>query len=269
MTETQVPLDNSPVIDAGSNGAIASDRSDLDGDGNTSESIPFDQRGEGFDRVVNGTVDLGAVEVQNEQIARIFLNPNATDTVTNDNSTFFGSSNGTGTLLIEDGVTGTETNAQITRIDLPLNLSQATFQVSNNGLEISNGNNAIVSIPSLNQDLDLRLGNGNLILTQTGAQEFTLTNPANSSDQVTIDTSEISQPNVGLGKKLSAIASENGDSNLPLLPKVGGPEEVAMGTANPDNIEGDQDGAILSGGAGLDRFLFDSITIPQQLLVKM
>jgi len=63
-TLTQIPQGDSPAIDAGINAAIPADTFDLDGDGDTEEQIPFDQRGEGFARVVNGTVDLGAVEVQ-------------------------------------------------------------------------------------------------------------------------------------------------------------------------------------------------------------
>ena len=50
------------AIDAGSLGAISSDRGDLDGDGNIVENVPFDQRGTGFARVIGSQVDLGAVE---------------------------------------------------------------------------------------------------------------------------------------------------------------------------------------------------------------
>jgi hypothetical protein len=52
------------AIDAGDNSVLPTDAEDLDGDGNTAEPIPFDGRGDSFDRVINGTVDLGAVEVQ-------------------------------------------------------------------------------------------------------------------------------------------------------------------------------------------------------------
>ena len=65
-TLTQAPQGDSPAIDTGISAAIPADTFDLDGDGDTEEQIPFDQRGEDFDRVVNGTVDLGAVEVQQE-----------------------------------------------------------------------------------------------------------------------------------------------------------------------------------------------------------
>jgi Ca2+-binding RTX toxin-like protein len=57
-----IPLLGSPVIDAGSNSLIPADITDLDGDGNTTEPIPFDQRGTGFPRVFNNRVDIGAIE---------------------------------------------------------------------------------------------------------------------------------------------------------------------------------------------------------------
>jgi len=51
---------NSPCINAGSNSALGADTSDLDGDGDTNEPIPFDV--EGKPRILNGVVDLGAYE---------------------------------------------------------------------------------------------------------------------------------------------------------------------------------------------------------------
>jgi CSLREA domain-containing protein len=54
----------SPAIDSGWNIRVAVDRFDLDGDGNTTEAIPFDQRGTGYRRIVGTEVDSGAHEVQ-------------------------------------------------------------------------------------------------------------------------------------------------------------------------------------------------------------
>ncbi len=47
-TQTMIPLPGSPAVDAGDN----------------ANAPAFDQRGPGFDRVVGGTIDIGAVEVQ-------------------------------------------------------------------------------------------------------------------------------------------------------------------------------------------------------------
>jgi CSLREA domain-containing protein len=61
-TLTHGLLLGSPAIDAGSNANLEVDEVDMDGDGNITEPVPFDQRGTGFPRVLNGTVDMGAVE---------------------------------------------------------------------------------------------------------------------------------------------------------------------------------------------------------------
>jgi CSLREA domain-containing protein len=66
---THLPLPGSPAINAGSNAVLPADTFDLDGDSNTTEALPVDQRGAGFNRIVNGTVDIGAVEVSYSIIA--------------------------------------------------------------------------------------------------------------------------------------------------------------------------------------------------------
>lgn len=61
-TLTHGLLPGSPAINAGHSSNIEQDSSDLDGDGNQTEPVPFDQRGTGFPRVLDGTVDIGAFE---------------------------------------------------------------------------------------------------------------------------------------------------------------------------------------------------------------
>lgn len=52
----------SPAIDRGDNSAVPLDTIDLDGDSNTAEPLPFDQRGAGFDRLLGVVVDIGSFE---------------------------------------------------------------------------------------------------------------------------------------------------------------------------------------------------------------
>ncbi|AFZ49127.1 beta strand repeat-containing protein [Dactylococcopsis salina] len=68
ITLTHALLEDSPAIDAGDNNQIPPDTFDLDSDGDTSEPIPFDQRGDGFDRVFNGQVDIGAFELGDNEV---------------------------------------------------------------------------------------------------------------------------------------------------------------------------------------------------------
>lgn len=63
---------------------------------------------------------------------------------------------------------------------------------------------------------------------------------------------------INSGGTITIGSSSNGTS-LPLLPSQGGPNEVDVGTASGDNINGDQDNQTLSGESGLDRFIFDEI----------
>jgi len=51
---------NSPCLNAGDNSAIPADTTDLDGDDDTNEPIPFDI--EGKSRILDGVVDIGACE---------------------------------------------------------------------------------------------------------------------------------------------------------------------------------------------------------------
>ena len=61
-TLTHPLMPGSPALDAGDNTLIPADTLDQDGDADTTEPVPFDQRGAGFDRILNSTVDIGAVE---------------------------------------------------------------------------------------------------------------------------------------------------------------------------------------------------------------
>ncbi|NEQ50313.1 MAG: hypothetical protein F6K11_09305, partial [Leptolyngbya sp. SIO3F4] len=65
LTETVALVSGSPAINAGDNANISADVSDQDGDGDTAEDTPFDQRGTDFDRIGGSSVDIGAFERQN------------------------------------------------------------------------------------------------------------------------------------------------------------------------------------------------------------
>lgn len=69
-TQTHALLSTSPAVETGSNANLPTDTFDLDGDANTAESLPVDQRGMGFPRIADSadaniiqTVDIGAFEL--------------------------------------------------------------------------------------------------------------------------------------------------------------------------------------------------------------
>jgi hypothetical protein len=66
-TMSHALLPGSPAINAGSNANLPADILDLDGDRNTTEPVPFDQRG--LARVTNTNVDIGAFESRGFNIA--------------------------------------------------------------------------------------------------------------------------------------------------------------------------------------------------------
>ncbi len=62
VTQTHALYSGSSAINAGNNNAIPLDILDLNNNGIFDERIPFDQRGQGFPRVLDGRVDIGAFE---------------------------------------------------------------------------------------------------------------------------------------------------------------------------------------------------------------
>lgn len=60
LTPSMPPMPGSPALNGGNNASIPKDVLDLDNDSDTTEPVPFDQRG--FPRISDSTVDIGAVE---------------------------------------------------------------------------------------------------------------------------------------------------------------------------------------------------------------
>ena len=58
----RLPTQGSNAVNTGQKGGRGADVVDLDGDDDTGETMPFEARGAGFDRVSGGKVDIGAAE---------------------------------------------------------------------------------------------------------------------------------------------------------------------------------------------------------------
>ncbi len=82
----------SNAINAGDNALLPADRQDLDDDTNLDEAVPVDQRGPGYDRIVDTTVDIGAFEFSGTPLI----------TSISDQIVAVGGSTGTLSFLVDD-----------------------------------------------------------------------------------------------------------------------------------------------------------------------
>jgi len=145
-------------------------------------------------------------------MANIFLDSNEIFPLAASNSTVFGRSGGSEALQIFDGVTGVTTDANLERIDLSGNLADHRFEATTGGLEISRDGQVVVTIPSLNGDLDLRASDGNVMFRQTGAREFTALDPGGSDGDQAIGEGAPVSLSVPIGDSGADSPGDAGDA---------------------------------------------------------
>ncbi|HSE31384.1 MAG TPA: choice-of-anchor Q domain-containing protein, partial [Pyrinomonadaceae bacterium] len=111
-TFTHALLSTSPAVETGGNANLPADTFDLDGDANTAETLPVDQRGVGFPRTADSadanviqTVDIGAFELHPsiEDIANQTTNEDTVKNVT------FNLGDDTGSLIATVAATSSNT----------------------------------------------------------------------------------------------------------------------------------------------------------------
>jgi hypothetical protein len=136
-------------------------------------------------------------------MAIVILDPNESFNVANNGDDIRGRGGGDEALVFFPQVIDIEVNAEIETFNFPYDFSELVFETTENGLEVIRGDETIVTIPSLNQSLDLRVADGNIIISQTGAQEFTLENPLNTMDTVLVGSNPVI-PDINLGENSSS-----------------------------------------------------------------
>jgi hypothetical protein len=108
---------------------------------------------------------------------KVFLGSGDSFTAANNDINVVGAS-GTGTekVIVQSGVTGLKTDANIERIDVAGNLADMKFvAVAGTGMQIQNSAGVVVAtIPSLNQNATVAFTDGSATLVQTGATAFTV-----------------------------------------------------------------------------------------------
>jgi len=116
---------------------------------------------------------------------RTFTESGDTATIADNNVSVFGASGtGTETVRIQSGVTGTNLDANIERIELSGNVADYQFVfVAGSGIQIQNASGTIIGvIPSLNQTATIAFADGSASMAQTGGSTFTLGGQTISAD---------------------------------------------------------------------------------------
>jgi hypothetical protein len=145
----------------------------------------------------NGTDrrDDAGIPEQPDIQGSLFIQEDGTVNVSNPLE-IFGRSGGEETVLIEPDVGNVELDANVERVDLPSSFASYSFEVTDAGLRIAVNGDKVFSLPSANQEMELRFADGSATLRQTGAATFELEN-ATIRDQdvqpdIELDDDEIS-----------------------------------------------------------------------------
>ena len=238
-TQTFALLAGSPAIDAGDSMTLGNDDLDDDGDNDRMESLPFDQRGVGFDRVVGAAVDIGAVESAASAVS-------ATLNVVLDSN---------GRLKINDGdATGKDNVLTVSADGTNLVVTDQTesFVEADVGAiagAVLSNNNRTLTLPlsAITRSIDIngRLGSDTITIqaTDVGALNFSSTAEAISIDGV------LAAKNVTLSADSIDIKAE-----------IQAPNANVITTPQTDGVLVDLGGADAPGTLGLTDAELDLIT---------
>lgn len=216
---TYALLDGSPAIDAGSNDLIVTDTEDLDGDGDTTELIPFD--GRGFERLVGDAVDIGAVEAGADSVESVFISiDNITITEGNSDTT-----EAIFTVTLDRTATETVTVEYATADDTAT--ANSDYTASNGTLEFAPGETSKTIAIEISGDAEVE-EDETFFVNLSNATNATITNDRGLGTIANDDDSETnSKPNLTFGS-LSNDGIE--------IPATDNPTIVFTGTSD-DEIE--------------------------------
>ena len=144
-------------------------------------------------------------------MSTIYLSQNDTfiQPSTNTGDSFFGRAGGSETVILQGNPSDTILDGNIEVVQVTGTAANSTLQINASGkLELASGGIVYATFSGgLNQNVNLQFTNGNVTLTQTGATQYTIKNPTNASDSVTIDTAA---PRLGSAVTLGAETSTAG-----------------------------------------------------------
>jgi len=250
MTKTRELLSGSPAINAGDNNLIGADIFDLDNDGNITEAIAVDQRGIGWGRVVNNTVDIGAYEVNSTNGTS--GNDSLTGTENNDNINGLAGNDTIKSLQGNDTLIGGEDQDKLYGQD------GNDFLQGDGGNDLLDGGAGADTIQG---------GSGNDIYIVESSNDSILENPGEGNDLVKSSQNYILGLNVerlfltgslnleGVGNNGNNIIQGNNGNNL--LQGLTGKDQL-FGQNGSDTLIGGKGNDQLTGGSQNDDFIFNS-----------
>jgi CSLREA domain-containing protein len=241
-TMTHALLPGSPAINAGSNANLPVDTFDLDGDGNTAEPVPFDQRG--FARITNTNVDIGAFESRGFTIAATGGTPQSATIMTAFSSPLAATVGSSFGETIAGGVVTFTAPGSGASGTFPGGMISATTAISGSGIATSpaftangipgsysvlaagNGISSSASFALTNDKINQTITFGALADKTFGDPDFDVTATASSALAVTLTPSGnctiVSGNKVHLGNMGSCTitASQGGDASYNAAPAV-------------------------------------------------
>jgi Ca2+-binding RTX toxin-like protein len=229
LTQTHALLAGSPAINAGNNSRLPSDDQDLDNDGNTTELIPFDGRGTGFNRIVGSAVDIGAFEVQTATLPTLSINNLTVVEGRDTNAVLTVSLNNPSSQAITVNYTTSPVTAT----------ANSDYTSKTGTLTIAaNATKGTISIPILNDNLN----ENNETFT------VTLSNPVNATLGNTKGT-------VTITDTLQSAATTTLPTNVENLTLTGTANINGIGNAGNNRLTGNSGNNTLNGGLGVDTLI--------------
>ncbi len=240
--ETILILRGGPAQNAGDNSALPPDTLDLNNNGDLVEPLPYDARGE--NRIANGTVDVGAVELQNAA-PTAQDDTFATDEATNVNDDVT-ADNGHGADSDPDSDTLTVTmvdGAAINSGDTVSLASGALLTMNSDGTFTYDSNDAFDFLP----------------VGVVGHDSFTYTvddgNGGTDTATVTVDITGLDTNDTFIGTPGRDVFF--GGVGNDTMKGLGGKDKLKGGTGK-DVLDGGKGNDKLTGNSGNDSFIFDT-----------
>ncbi len=239
-TLTHALLGGSPAVEAGSNANVPVDTFDVDGDANTAETLPVDQRGTGFPRIADSqdanttqTVDIGAFELH-PSIEDIANQTTAEDTP---KMVTFNIGDDTGSLI--STVTATSSNTAL----VPSDGAHLSFTGSG-------GSRTLTITP--NADANSLADGGPTTITVT----VTATNGRTAIDTFDLTVTEVNDAPIAVDDTLTAIDEDSGVRIIPFADLLAndskGPANEATQTLTITNVSNPVGGTVAINGTNVE-----------------